>query len=99
MARESEEFQGYADRSETTNLFKVIKVIYGTCIKRTAPLLSSDGTTPLIQKSEILKHWAKHFISAFIDQLTQVDTNNDLHLPPSIPETIHAVQQISSKKA
>ncbi|VDL98580.1 unnamed protein product [Schistocephalus solidus] len=34
-----------------------------------------------------------------IDRLPQVDTNNDLGLPPSIPETIRAVQQIYSGKA
>ncbi|VDL89256.1 unnamed protein product [Schistocephalus solidus] len=33
---------------------------------------------------------------AAIDRLTQVDTNNDLDLPPSLPETIRALQQISS---
>ncbi|VDM04750.1 unnamed protein product [Schistocephalus solidus] len=33
---------------------------------------------------------------AAIDRLPQVDTNNDLDLPPSLPETIWAVQQISS---
>ncbi|VDL89692.1 unnamed protein product [Schistocephalus solidus] len=36
---------------------------------------------------------------AAIDRLPQVDTNNDLDLPPSLPETIQAVQQISSGKA
>ncbi|VDL89591.1 unnamed protein product [Schistocephalus solidus] len=36
---------------------------------------------------------------AAIDRLPQVDTNNYLDLPPSLPETIRAVQQISSGKA
>ncbi|VDL97093.1 unnamed protein product [Schistocephalus solidus] len=36
---------------------------------------------------------------AAIDRFPQVDTNNDLHLPPSLPETIRAVQQIFSGKA
>ncbi|VDM02410.1 unnamed protein product [Schistocephalus solidus] len=36
---------------------------------------------------------------AAIDRLLQVDTNNGLDLPPSLPETIRAVQQISSGKA
>ncbi|VDL95121.1 unnamed protein product [Schistocephalus solidus] len=74
-----------------------------------APLLSSDGTTLLTEKSQILKRWAEHFRNvlncssaisdAAIDRLPQVDTNNDLDLPPSLPETIRAVQQISSGKA
>ncbi|VDM00774.1 unnamed protein product [Schistocephalus solidus] len=83
-----------------------IKAIYGRGIKGTAPLLSSDGTKLLTEKSQILKHWAEHFRSflncslvlsdSAIDRLPQVDTNDDLDLPPSLPETIRAVQQISS---
>ncbi|VDL95115.1 unnamed protein product [Schistocephalus solidus] len=34
-----------------------------------------------------------------IDRLPQVDTNNDLDLPPSLPETFRAVRKISSGKA
>ncbi|VDM04811.1 unnamed protein product [Schistocephalus solidus] len=36
---------------------------------------------------------------ATIDRLPQVDRNHDLDLAPSLPETIWAVQQISSGKA
>ncbi|VDM00205.1 unnamed protein product [Schistocephalus solidus] len=53
--------------------------------------------------------WTEHFTSvlnfssaisdAAIDRLPRVDTNNELDLPPSLPETIQAVQQISSGKA
>ncbi|VDL97437.1 unnamed protein product [Schistocephalus solidus] len=74
-----------------------------------APLLSSDGTTLLTDKFQILKHWAEHFRSvlycssaisdAAINRLLRVDTNYDLDLPPSLPETIRAVQQMSSGKA
>ncbi|VDM01323.1 unnamed protein product [Schistocephalus solidus] len=109
MIRKAEEIQGYADRNEMKNFFKAIKAIYGPCIKGSAPLLSSDGTTLLTEKSQILKRWAEHFRNvlncssaisdAAIDRLPQVDTNNDLDLPPSLPETIRAVQQISSGKA
>ncbi|VDM03763.1 unnamed protein product [Schistocephalus solidus] len=109
MIRKAEEIQGYADRNEMNNFFKAIKAIYGPCIKGSAPLLSSDGTTLLREKSQILKRWVEHFINvltcssaitdAAIDRLHQVDTNNDLNLPPSLPETIRAVQLISSGKA
>ncbi|VDL95251.1 unnamed protein product [Schistocephalus solidus] len=73
----------------------LIKAIYCLCIK---------GSAPLTEKSQILKRWAEHFrnvlnCSTVIDRLPQVDTNNDLDLPPSLPETISAVQQISSGKA
>ncbi|VDM05301.1 unnamed protein product, partial [Schistocephalus solidus] len=101
MIRKAEEIQGYADHNEMKSVFKAIK--------GTAPLLSSDSTTLLTENSQILKRLAKHFRSvlnfssaisvAAIDRLPQVDTNKDLDLPPSLPETIWAVQQISSGKA
>ncbi|VDM04307.1 unnamed protein product [Schistocephalus solidus] len=91
------------------NCLKDSKAIYGPCIKGFAPLLSPDGRTLLTEKSQIQKHWADHFRSflncssaisdAAIDRLPQMDTNNDLDLPPSQPETIQTVQQISSGKA
>ncbi|VDL98989.1 unnamed protein product [Schistocephalus solidus] len=91
------------------SFLKAIKAIYGPCIKGTAPLLSSEGTTLLTEKSQILKRWAEHFRSvlncssaisdAAIDRLPQVDTNNDLDLPPSLPETLRTMQQIFSSKA
>ncbi|VDM05210.1 unnamed protein product [Schistocephalus solidus] len=106
MIRKAEEIQGYEDRNEMKNIFKAIKAIYGPCIKGTAPLLSSDGTTLLTEKSQILKRWAEQFISilncssgisdAVIDRPPQLDTNYDLDLPPSLPENIRAVQQIAS---
>ncbi|VDM05808.1 unnamed protein product [Schistocephalus solidus] len=109
MILKAAEIQGYADRNEIKNFFKTIKAIYGPCIQGTAPLISSDGTTLLTEKSQILKCWAEYFRSvincssaisdAAIDRIPQVDPNNDLDLPPSLPETIRAVQQISSGKA
>ncbi|VDM05020.1 unnamed protein product [Schistocephalus solidus] len=78
-------------------------------IKETAPLLSSDGTTLLTEKSQILKRWAKHVRSvlncssaisyAAIDRLPRGAINNDLDLPPSLPKTIWAMQYIFSGKA
>ncbi|VDM02016.1 unnamed protein product [Schistocephalus solidus] len=101
MVRKTEEIQRYVDRNVLQNFVKVIKAIYGPCITWTAPLFSSDST-----KSQILKHWAEHFLSvlnrsstifdAADDWLPQLDTNNHLNLPPFLPETIRAVQQMSS---
>ncbi|VDL91086.1 unnamed protein product [Schistocephalus solidus] len=83
--------------------FKTIKAIYGLCIK------GPHHCSALTEKSRILKHWVEHFRSvlnclsaiydAAVDRLPQVDANNNLGLPPSIPETIRAMQQISSGKA
>nr|VZI19642.1 unnamed protein product [Spirometra erinaceieuropaei] len=66
-------------------------------------------STLLTEKSQILKLWVEHFrnvpnrpftiSNVSFDRLPQVETNVDLHLPPSHPETIRAVQQLSSCKA
>ncbi|BHF69333.1 hypothetical protein SprV_0301237700 [Sparganum proliferum] len=77
--------------------------------KGTAPLLSADGSNLLTEKTQILQRWAKHFrgvlnrpstiSDAVIARLPQVETNADLDLPPSLHETIRAMQQLSSGKA
>ncbi|BHF83235.1 hypothetical protein SprV_0802637700 [Sparganum proliferum] len=108
-ARKAEEIQGYADRNEWKTFFSAIKAVYGPPTKGTAPLLSADGSTLLTEKTQILQRWAEHFrgvlnrpsaiSDAAIDRLPQVETNADLDLPPSLQETIRAVQQLSSGKA
>nr|VZI15148.1 unnamed protein product [Spirometra erinaceieuropaei] len=108
-ARKAEEIQGYADRNEWKNFFSAIKAVYGPPTKGTAPLLSADGSNLLTEKTQILQRWAEHFrgvlnrpsviSDATIERLPQVDTNVDLDLPPSLQETIRAVQQLSSGKA
>nr|VZI48158.1 unnamed protein product [Spirometra erinaceieuropaei] len=75
-------------------------VIYALDQKATSPLLSSDGSTPLMENLQILKSWVEHFRRALnrpstisdaaISQLTQVEINVDLDLTPSPPETIRA---------
>ncbi|BHF78332.1 hypothetical protein SprV_0602144500 [Sparganum proliferum] len=101
-ARKAEEIQGYADRNEWKNFFAAIKAVYGPPTKGTAPLLSADGSILLTEKTQILQRWAEHFrgvlnrpsaiSDAAIDRLPQVETNVDLDLPPSLQETIRAVQ-------
>ncbi|BHF68277.1 hypothetical protein SprV_0301131000 [Sparganum proliferum] len=68
-----------------------------------------DSSTLLTEKTQILQRWAEHFrgilnrpsaiSDAATDRLPQVETNVDLDLPPSLQETIRAVQQLSSGKA
>nr|VZI46782.1 unnamed protein product [Spirometra erinaceieuropaei] len=108
-ARKAEEIQGYADRNEWKNLVSAIKAVYGPPTKGTAPLLSADGSTLLTEKTQILQRWAEHFrgvlnrpsviSDAAIERLPQAETNVDLDFPPSLQETIRAVQQLSSGKA
>nr|VZI38488.1 unnamed protein product [Spirometra erinaceieuropaei] len=73
-----------------------------------APRPSADDSPLLTEKTQILQRWAKHFrgllnrhsntSDAVIARLPQVETNMDLDLPPSLQETIRAVQQPSSGK-
>nr|VZH95518.1 unnamed protein product [Spirometra erinaceieuropaei] len=108
-ARKAEEIQGYADRNEWKNFFSAIKAVYGPPTMDTAPLLSADGSTLLTEKTQILQRWAEQFrgvlnrpsviSDAAIERLPQVKTNVDFDLPPSLQETIRAVQQLSSGKA
>ncbi|BHF80326.1 hypothetical protein SprV_0702345100 [Sparganum proliferum] len=84
MARKVEEIQGYADCNDSRNFFA-------------------------LRPRRILKRWAKHFRTvlnrpsttsdAVIDRLLEVEINVNLGLPPSLLETIHAVQQLSSGRA
>ncbi|BHF58335.1 hypothetical protein SprV_0100128700 [Sparganum proliferum] len=98
---------GYADRNEWKNVF-AIKAAYGLPTKGTAPLLSADFNTLLLEKTQILQRWTEHFRDvlslpftipdAAIACLLQVETNADLDLPPALHEAIRAVQQFSNGK-
>nr|VZI47077.1 unnamed protein product [Spirometra erinaceieuropaei] len=63
MSHMTEVIQGYADGNETENFFAQIKAIYDPTTKGASPLFSSDGTTFLMEKLQILKRWAEHFRS------------------------------------
>nr|VZI42020.1 unnamed protein product [Spirometra erinaceieuropaei] len=88
-ARKAEEIQGYADRHCSS--------------------LQRRRQYYLTEKTQILQRWAEHFRGVLnrpsvisdpaIARLPQVATNVDLDLPPSLQETIRAVQQLSSGKA
>ncbi|BHF57364.1 hypothetical protein SprV_0100030500 [Sparganum proliferum] len=101
-AHETKEIQGYADRNEWEDFSSAIKAVYGPPTKGTAPLLSVDRSTLLIEKTQILQRWAEHFrgvlyrpsttSDAAIVHLRQMETNADLDLSLSLHETIRAVQ-------
>uniref|UniRef100_A0A183TB02 Reverse transcriptase domain-containing protein n=1 Tax=Schistocephalus solidus TaxID=70667 RepID=A0A183TB02_SCHSO len=102
-------YRRYADQNEWKNFFTTTKAVYGPPVKGTTPLLSADGRTLLTEKTQILTRWAEHFKSvlnqpstisdAAIDRLPEVEINANLDLPPSLQETMRAVQQLSSRKA
>nr|VZI01801.1 unnamed protein product [Spirometra erinaceieuropaei] len=77
--------------------------------RKAEEIQGADGNTLLTEKTQILQRWVEHFrgvlnrpsviSDAAIERLPQVETNADLDLPPSLQETIRAVQQLSSGKA
>nr|VZH95568.1 unnamed protein product [Spirometra erinaceieuropaei] len=85
--RKVEEIQTYADHHDSKNVFAADKVICGSPTKGKASLLSSEGSTLLTKKSQILKRRAEHlrnFLSrpsiiayAAIDRLPQMEINVD----------------------
>ncbi|BHF75429.1 hypothetical protein SprV_0501852500 [Sparganum proliferum] len=107
-ARKAEEIQGYADHNEWKNLFAAIKAVNDLTAKAAVHFLRADRTTLLTEKTHILKRWTEHFKSvsncsslifdAVIASLPQVETNVDLDLPPSLHETIKAMQRLSCSK-
>ncbi|BHF83380.1 hypothetical protein SprV_0902652200 [Sparganum proliferum] len=78
-------------------------------VHKAEEIQGADGSTLLTEKTQFLQRWVEHFrgvlnrlptiSDAAIDRLPQVETNVDLDLPPSLQETIRAVQQLSSRKA
>ncbi|BHF59391.1 hypothetical protein SprV_0100234800 [Sparganum proliferum] len=104
MVLKAEELQGYTDHNEARNLFTATKTIYGPSTKGNSPLLSFDRSSLLMEKSHILKRWVELFRNvlnrsstisdAATDRLPQVEINVDLDFPPSLQETIHAVQKL-----
>nr|VZI34253.1 unnamed protein product [Spirometra erinaceieuropaei] len=97
-ARKAEEIQGYADCNEWKDFFSAIKADYGPQTKATTPLLGADGSTLLTGKTSALDR-SSAISNAVIARLSQVETNADLDLPPSLPETIEAVQQPFNRKS
>ncbi|BHF75782.1 hypothetical protein SprV_0501887900 [Sparganum proliferum] len=104
--RKFKEIQRYANRNESKNFSTAVKAIYSPPTQGTVPHISSDGTTLLTEKSQILKHWAAHsknvlnrsymISKAPTGRLSQVKISVDLDLPTSLPETIRVMQQLSS---
>ncbi|VDL96545.1 unnamed protein product [Schistocephalus solidus] len=109
MTCKTEEIQGNVHNNEWKNIFTVIKVVYDLTAKGTSPLFSTEGSTLITEKTQILKRWAEQLKSvsnrlsttsgAAIDRLPQVETNANFDLLPSLQETIMAVQQLFSGKA
>ncbi|KAL8575860.1 hypothetical protein ACOMHN_014865 [Nucella lapillus] len=63
LSAKSDEIQGYADRHVTKRFYDALKAVYGPQSSGSSPLLSTDGSTLLTDKKQILERWAEHFDS------------------------------------
>ncbi|BHF78256.1 hypothetical protein SprV_0602136800 [Sparganum proliferum] len=68
---------GYAERNESKKLFAATKEIHDTPAKRADSLLSFDGSTLLMEKSQILKRSPKHSRSVLNRSFTISNTAVD----------------------
>ena len=57
----AERTQRYADMGDMRAFYKALKAVYGPSHQIQAPLLSSDGSTLLMDKEAILQRWSEHF--------------------------------------
>ncbi|BHF58836.1 hypothetical protein SprV_0100179100 [Sparganum proliferum] len=69
-------------KAEGLHAYDAIKAIYDPPTKRTAPLLSSNGSALLMEKSQILKWQTEHFIKVLNIPSTIANVAID-RLPPS----------------
>ena len=108
LSRKADEIQMLAD-SHSPRFFDALKSIYGPAASGTSPLLNSDGSQLLTEKSAILDRWAEHFENvlnrpstineAAIARIPQVETNFSLDEPPTEEEVLKAVELLSRGKA
>ena len=108
LSRKAEEIQSYADSHDMKN-FSSLTAVYGPAKSGATPLLGSDGTTRITEKSALLNRWAEHFNGILnrpssisdeaIEQLPQVPVNESLAQLPTLEETEKAIKQLSNGKA
>jgi len=109
FSRKADEIEAYADSKNLKRFYTAIKEVYGPQSTGTSPLLSSDGSTLITDKPQILQRWAEHFhnvlnrLSSISDtvlaQLPQIEVNTLLADPPSLLEVNKAIEQMKSGKA
>ena len=108
VSKKADEIQVLAD-NHSPRFFNALKSIYGPASSGTSPLLNSDGSQLLTEKSVILDRWAEHFENvlnrpstineAAIARIPQVETNFALDEPPTEEEVLKAIKLLSGGKA
>ena len=98
LSQKAEEIQHYADTKDMKRFYKSVKTVYmyGPQPASSSPLLSTDGTMLINEKSCILERWAEHFDAVLnrpshineeaINRLPRVDINHEMDTSPTLPE-------------
>ena len=109
LSERAHEIQNYADRNDSKRFYDALKCVYGPQTSGTTPVLDSNGSTLLTEKSEILERWTEHFNEVLnrpsainaeaIEQLPQVEVNPLLESEITGAEVEIALTQLSRGKA
>lgn len=108
-SKKAHEIQSFADSHESKRFYEALRSVYGPQTSGSSPLLSSDSSKLLTEKTEILDRWAEHFNSVLnrpadinevaIDRLPQVEIDETLDRLPDKAELQKAIKQLSCGKA
>jgi len=103
------ELQAAADNQDIKSLHDSLHIVYGPKLSGSTPDRTSDQSTLLTEKTDILAHWAEHFKSVLnrdstiseeaIASLPQLQLKESLSDPPTSAEVIKAVKQTTPGKA
>ena len=109
LARKAQEIQQFADMKDSKRFYDAVKEVYGPSTRGGAPLLSSDGTKLLTDRSDILNRWEEHFRDLLnrpsevypnsIEGIEQQPTIEHLADEPSMYEVQKAIKLLSNGKA
>ena len=98
-----------SSKSKSKNLFSSLTAVQGPAKSGATPLLGSDGTTRITEKSALLNCWAEHVNGVLnrpssisdeaIEQLPQVPVNESLAQCPKLQKTEKSIKQLSNGKA
>ena len=101
--------QRCADIGDYRGFYEGLKVACGPSHQIQSPLRSADGHTLFTDKASILNRWSEHFQSLFsasrtvqesaILRIPQEPTKPELDLPPTLDETIKAIEKLKNGKA
>ncbi|XP_078077501.1 LOW QUALITY PROTEIN: uncharacterized protein LOC144499261 [Mustelus asterias] len=96
LSAKADEIQGYADINDLKRFYEALNTLYGPQSLGSSPLLSTDGTTLITERAQILQRWAEHFEAVLnrpssindeaIDRISQIDINSAMDDPPELKD-------------